>query len=156
MCYLIALGDDNVFSVHPSVANLFTEPVVGKYMAELGLTYTSETKDVVNDKLRALTEVEFLKRKWRYSSEVRRYVAPQQVKRLIEMTNWTKKGVNADQISRDNIDSILRELSLHGKEVYNFWTPKLIKSAKENISYYPKNSSYEANLHEVCSMEMFC
>lgn len=63
MCYLIALGDDNVFSVHPTVSNLFTEPVVGKYMSELGLTYTSETKDVVNEKLRALTEVEFLKRK---------------------------------------------------------------------------------------------
>lgn len=156
MCYLIALGDDNVFSVHPSVAASFTEPVVGKFMAELGLTYTSETKDVVNEKLRDLTEVEFLKRKWRYSSEVRRYVAPQQVKRLIEMTNWTKKGVNADQISRDNVDSILRELSLHGKEVYSFWAQRVIRSSKENIAYYPKNSSYEINLHEVCSMEMFC
>lgn len=156
MCYLIALGDDNVFSVHPAVADIFTEPTVGKYMAELGLTYTSETKDTVNKNLRSLTEVEFLKRKWRYSPEVRRYVAPLQVKRLIEMTNWTKKGVNADQISRDNVDSILRELSLHGKESFSLWVPKLIKSAKENISYYPKNTSYEINLYEVCSMEMFC
>jgi hypothetical protein len=154
--YLICLGDDNVFSVHPNCSNKFTEVVVGHYMSELGLTYTSETKDVVNETLRALTEVEFLKRRWRYSTELRRYVAPHQIKKLRDMPLWTKRGSQADQIVIDKVDSVISELALHGKHVFAEQSKYICDLSVETMNHYPQDLNYSSNLQKISSMEMFC
>jgi len=155
-CYLIAMGDDNVFSVHGKYSKIFTEVTVGKYMSELGLVYTSETKDVVNVEMRHLTEVEFLKRRWRKCSKVGRYVAPHQIERQLEILNWSKRGANADEISIDNVDSVLRELALHGSEVYNFWSKKIATVSQQNLGYFPKVMSFSQNLSLICNQENYC
>lgn len=154
--YLICLGDDNVFSVHPKYSSQFTEVIVGEYMSELGLTYTSETKDVVNETLRALHEVEFLKRRWRYSTELRRYVAPHQIKKLRDMPLWTKRGSQADQIVLDKVDSVIAEFALHGKQVFEEQSKYICNLSVEAMSNYPTDMSYVSNLQKISNMEMFC
>lgn len=155
-CYLIAMGDDNVFSVEGRYAKTFTEVTVGKYMSELGLVYTSETKDVVNTKMRHLSEVEFLKRRWRYCSQAGRFVAPHQVERQLEILNWSKRGARADEICIDNIDSVLRELTLHGSEVYNHWAKKIAIVSQKNLGYYPENMRFSYNYEKILNQEMYC
>jgi hypothetical protein len=155
-CYLIAMGDDNVFSVDGRFSDRFTEVIVGKYMKELGLNYTSETKDAVNIKMRHITDVEFLKRKWKYSSIAGRYVAPHQVTRQLEILNWSQKGALADSITIDNVDSVLRELSLHGKDIFDDNCRKISKISQELLGYHPKDTSYISNLESILDQEMYC
>jgi len=155
-CYLIALGDDNVFSVHEDNRETFNEVVVGKYMSELGLTYTSETKDGLNAELRSLDKVEFLKRSWRYENIVRRFVAPLRIDGLLDTISWTKRGNQCDRITEDKVDNALRELSLHGKEVYSSWSSKISNVSKDTVNYWPKTTSFTRNLLEVCDREEYC
>lgn len=155
-CFLLALGDDNVFSVRSQFRNKFTEVIVGKFMAELGLTYTSEVKDAVNVEMRHLEDVEFLKRKWKFSKDANRYVAPLRLNRLLETLNWTKTGGRADVIVRDNVVGILRELSLHGRDTFEVYKKKIVKASVEHLEFYPPSTSYFTNFKEVCELEAFC
>lgn len=154
-CFLIALGDDNVFAVKPQFRTTFTEVIVGKHMAELGLTYTSETKNDLNDSLRRVTEVEFLKRKWEYSLELRRYIAPLRIEGLFETLSWTKKGNQSDAITISNVDYFMRELSLHGKAIFDDWAPKVANISNSEIGYWPKSTSFMENLMDCTDMKMF-
>lgn len=154
-CFLIALGDDNVFAVKPQFRETFTEVIVGKHMAELGLTYTSETKNDLNNSLRKVTDVEFLKRKWEYSPELRRYIAPLRIEGLFETLSWTKKGNQSDAITISNVDYFMRELSLHGKTVFDAWAHKVASISNTEIGYWPKTTSYMENLLDCTDMKMF-
>ena len=90
--YLITMGDDNVFAVRPEHIPTFNEATISHAMSTLGLTYTKEDKTTADYSLRNITEVEFLKRKWRYDRYLKRYVAPLRLDRLLETLNWTKSG----------------------------------------------------------------
>nr|QJI52026.1 MAG: nonstructural polyprotein [Dicistroviridae sp.] len=154
--YLITLGDDNVFSVHQRYRNEFNEVVVGKYMSELGLAYTSELKNELNEVLRPLTGVEFLKRSWRYEPIVRRYVSPLRLDGVLDTLSWTKRGNQCDVITRDKVDNCMRELSLHGVEVFNEWSTIVAKKSQECADFWPKTTSFSRNLLESCDREEFC
>lgn len=154
--YLITLGDDNVFSVHENYREEFNEVIVGKYMSELGLTYTSELKNGLNEKLRPLTGVEFLKRSWRKEDIVRRYVSPLRLDGVLDTLSWTKRGNQCDKITEDKVDNCLRELSLHGSDVFNEWAPIVAEKSKELADYWPKTTSFSRNLLVSCEREEFC
>lgn len=147
--YLIALGDDNLFSVTPDYHTTFNEMLLPDAMASLGMIYTTELKDEAIVPFRPLTEVEFLKRKFRFSKEAGRYVAPLRVDSMVNMVNWTKKTKqgkdrkSSDQITVDNIATALREFALHGEKEYSYWYDVLIGLKEE---YYP-TYKFESLVH---------
>lgn len=157
--YLCALGDDNVFCVSDEFKEDFNELTLVSCMARIGLKYTTELKGEATVPFRTIEDVEFLKRSFR---PIRlkgqfRYLAPIQFTTIVNMLYWTKKGHMSDQISCDNISLALREISLHGKEVFDEYYP-LLRSLKEQ--YYPdvvsKHSSYtdyKSTLYAVLAME---
>ncbi|UCR92479.1 MAG: polymerase protein [Varroa dicistrovirus 2] len=153
--YLITLGDDNIFSVDKPYRQKFNEKSIGDYMKEIGLTYTSETKGELSDTLRDITQVEFLKRSWRFEPLTHRWEAPLQLDSILECLNWTKKNSQADQITRDNVDFSLRELSLHGKDKFNEIAPKIIEKSHEYLDHYPEYTDFNSNYFKVKIMELF-
>lgn len=155
-CYMLALGDDNIFSVGEVYSERFNEKAVGNSMSKLGLIYTSEVKGDLSDKLRDLTEIEFLKRKWSYNSIVRRYVAPLRFDGILETLNWTKRGKNCDLITESNVDGFMREASLHGEEVFSKYSKLVADISLAELDYHPKTISYVTNLLACCDMEVFC
>jgi len=126
--YVCALGDDNIFAVHPDYMEEFNEITLTQYMEKIGLTYTTETKGTATQPFRLITEVDFLKRgfkPYRFNGLLR-WTAPIRIETITEMLNWTKRGYLSDQITVNNINTALREFSLHGNAVYDYWRPRLM------------------------------
>ncbi len=123
--FLITLGDDNLFSVSPNKREQFNELVISKIMPEFGVEYTNEKKTESVIKYRNINEVSFLKRGFRYEPLVGRYVAPLDLDVVLEMSYWTKETHQRNTIFVDTANNSLLELSLHGKEVYDFWSKKI-------------------------------
>lgn len=132
--YLIVMGDDNLFGVSQEASLFFTEGNIAEYMTELGLVYTSDTKDGANIALRTLNDVSFLKRYFRVETDYRddgrynKYCAPIDLQVILETPMWFTKSIAPEEtILRDNIISSLKELSLHGKAIFNEWSRKILE-----------------------------
>lgn len=148
------MGDDNTFSVHPIYIGTFHCKWIQESSLDLGLVFTSETKGEVQD-LRALTDVSFLKRKFRMCEETGRYVAPMELIPTIETLYWTRKGDNSDQIVRDNVDFVLKELALHGRQVYGAWSGKICAIARSQYGHTSDFQTYRLALHSVLDTPAF-
>lgn len=119
---VIAGGDDSVFSVSEKLRQYFNEITIGPLMAQLGMTYTTETKNVASLAFRPLACVEFLKRTWRQRKVDGYILAPLRFTVIMEIPMWTKKKDVAHSIFFSNINEALRELTLwdddNSKKVY--------------------------------------
>jgi hypothetical protein len=140
---MIALGDDSVFVVHPHYSINFNETTVGHFMALLGLTYTSENKGELATVLRPLLETTFLKRGFRYCNIYDTIVAPLNYERLLEILNWTKDVHFARQITVDNINTVLEELTLHGSNVFLEASNDILPVVQKELNYYPPCTSFD-------------
>jgi hypothetical protein len=124
---LSAFGDDNLFSVSKAYRLLFNEMTICAPMAVLGLTYTTELKETAKVPLRSLYKCEFLKRGFRNAREEGVIVGPLRLDVCLNIPMWTKKGSQRDAIVTENCVNMMRELSLHSKEVFNYHMPLLSK-----------------------------
>ena len=141
--YLVVMGDDNLFSV-TGECKFFNETNIAKYMKDLGLTYTSDTKAGTNDGLRNLYSVTFLKRSFRLEKDIEfptlwnKFCAPEDLDVVLEIPFWyTKSKTSPETILKQNVETCLKELSLHGKDIYNYWAPRVIKAYKGRASANP-------------------
>jgi hypothetical protein len=153
--YLICLGDDNAFAVSDRYALHFNEQTISRYVLELGMVYTSETKGETSSSLRKLEEIEFLKRSFRYDTDLRRWVAPLRLSVVLEIPYWTRNVTNMqDAIVDSNVQESLYELSLHGKEVFNEWAPKIIDAYREQYDRVPLRQDFRACQEFVLDAEL--
>lgn len=128
--FLLVMGDDNVANVSKE-ADWFNELTIPHGMSILGLKYTKEDKDsLATSPYRSIWDVEFLKRKWR--SESGHIVAPLRLEVVLEELYWVKEGNEKEEHYRDMYDIVCRELSLHGKDVYNRYTQIIRTAMLEN------------------------
>jgi hypothetical protein len=134
--YLIVLGDDNAFHVHKLYRDRFNEITLCDAMAKVGLVYTTELKTKATVPFRNLSEIEFLKRSWKFDFDLGVYVAPLRLESIANMLNWTKSksDKSPEQITVDNTFTALRELTLHGYETYQIWYFHLTNLRRK---YYP-------------------
>lgn len=137
--YLLVLGDDNVFSVSPQFGKIFNELTLTPLMAELGLVYTNDKKVASVYEFRDITEIEFLKRGFRYCDVAGRYVAPHRLEAILEVPYWTRKGSLRENITLSNFDFTIRELTLHGREIYEHHAQILMRCFRERM---PPGFSY--------------
>jgi hypothetical protein len=137
--YMVALGDDVLFSVAHWVIDKFNELLMPDLMARCGMIYTNELKETATIPFRRLEEVEFLKRGFVKHRGLNRWIAPLRVDSIISMLCWTKKK-NGDQIAVDNIGIALREFSLHGEEVYEYWYTVLMNLWNSEYPFISMNS----------------
>jgi len=132
---LLMYGDDNLLNVSEHAIDAFNQKTMIAVAPEFGLKYTSDVKDDPNPpEYRTIENVSFLKRTFRREALVLRRVAPLDLDTVLEMTYYTKRGGSEVSITVDNIGNTLRELSLHGEDVYNKYVPTLVKAAKERMN----------------------
>jgi hypothetical protein len=149
--YLLVLGDDNVFSVHPEYIDYFNEKVIAEQMVKLGHVYTSADKEtVLTEQLHDLTEVTFLKRKWVYDERSGRYVGPLALDSVLDIANWVKKGGNPIGDTENNVQVVLHELALHGKSVFDHWCSRILVAIDNCPGMQrPESSSFERYYQQV-------
>ncbi len=152
--YLICFGDDSLFSVSEKYSAAFNELVLPSLMKFVGMEYTTESKGAASVDFRNIEDIEFLKRSFRKIPHFNRWIAPLREESIFEMLNWTKKQkrkggkiITPAAVAVDNLGVALRELSLHPEEMYNRYTPELLKICRrvypgEEMNF-PYSPSYD-------------
>jgi len=133
---LVAYGDDNVYSVCPSIIDWFNMNTITEVMKQFGMDYTPADKSDDDRPYKRITEVSFLKRFFRRVDTVDGkspvYMCPADLESRLEMLNWTKaKGVDSGPEEALVINDVLKELSMHGCTIYNEYAPQILKCAIE-------------------------
>lgn len=138
---MVSYGDDNLIAVSDSILEWFNQVVVTEAFTLLGHEYTDESKSGRIVPIRDISEVAFLKRKFVWDDSANRYVAPLDLDTIMEIVQWTKRGLSADAITLANIDVTMRELSLHTREIFDE-NSKLIRDACRSVGISYKFLSY--------------
>jgi hypothetical protein len=133
----IILGDDHVISVKPEFDHLFNGTLLPPVLAELGLVYTDDRKSELIPPSRSILDIEFLKRSFKYCELTNKWVAPFRMTALLEVPYWSRSGAMYHSIAVSNFEFMLRELTLHGKEVYEEKAPGYLKKYRELMPFTP-------------------
>lgn len=142
----ITYGDDNVMGVSPEVHELFNQDTVTEGFKYFGMIYTREDKTTTAGGFRSVTEVSFLKRG--FVDQGRGYwAAPLSLDTVLEIPLWIKTQVDIEENVIDNCETSFRELALHGREIYNYWTSVIAENFAQvyngSLAALPYEAQYE-------------
>lgn len=126
--WMIAYGDDNVINIADCVASEFNQTVMARGYERIGMKYTDESKTGVSDQFRTLDQVSFLKRYFRYSNDLGRYVAPLEVDSITEMFNWYHKTGTPLKSLADNVGVMMLEWSKYDRQTWEREYKKIMKA----------------------------
>nr|UNY42018.1 MAG: polyprotein 1 [Picornavirales sp.] len=111
----VCLGDDNAYSAHKDIRDVYTPVSISLAVKDLGFTMTSDAKTELGE-WRTFATISFLKRGFRFSGKD--VLAPLDLNTLHNTPQWTKRGPLFKKIFSDNLVFFFRELSLHSEEVW--------------------------------------
>ena len=131
----INYGDDNIMFVHPD-EDKFSHTAMRDVLATIGLTYTMADKNSESVPYVSFSELEFLKRKFRFEEELNRYVAPIDEKSISKMLHChlVKKGsdITMRERSAQAMQTACVEWFLHGREIFELRREQLLAVAHKN------------------------
>lgn len=115
---LLTYGDDNVAGVH-DCAKIFNQISVSQALAKLGITYTDAFKKKADRKFIPFSEASFLKRTWRWDSDLNYYTAPLDHESIEKsLMVWTRSRIPESEQAMAIIGSAVREYFFYGKATY--------------------------------------
>jgi hypothetical protein len=145
---LIIYGDDNIVNVSDFASSFFNQDSVTRVAPTFGVVYTDEAK--TGDEVaptRDLTEVTFLKRSFKFSSEDARWVGQLDIRVIDEMCNWYHSSdIEAKQLPLV-IDSQLREYAMYPEAIYNGRKDKILKACRAAEIRLPAYPTWRQNRH---------
>lgn len=146
-CDIVAYGDDHILGIPDRYLSFFNQNTLVDLLREFGLYYTDESKSggEVPD-FRPLTDISYLKRKFRYDKDVARYVAPLDLNVIKETPMWIRKCADSELQTFNNLEFSLRELSLHSQEEWDRLAPLLLRLCEEECNSVSKFSNRLATL----------
>jgi hypothetical protein len=122
---MVSYGDDDLIAICKLIIEWFNQETITKAFEIIGHEYTDEAKSGQMYKVRELSDVAFLKRKFVFDNMSQRYIAPLDINVILEIFQWTKRGPQEQSILLANIDVSLRELCLHGEKIFNKYVKEL-------------------------------
>jgi len=90
-----------------------------------------------------LSEINFLKRAFRFDDEKKRWQAPLQLEVVMEMVNWIRGTLGIEEATIMNCETAYMELALHDREIFDKCTALIAKACKENLVEQPQLLSYD-------------
>jgi len=151
---MVAYGDDNLIAILETVRDWFNQVTICEAFLKIGHVYTDETKTGHIVPVKNLTECAYLKRKFVMDQVVNRHVAPLALDVVLEIPQWTKIGILSEQITIDNIDVCMRELSLHPENIFDHYFKIICKKCVQyNIPY--RFRTYDEYRCDVLSVPLF-
>jgi hypothetical protein len=132
----ISYGDDNVINISPVIIEKFNQITISEACAKIGFTYTDEAKTGELVVSKTLGEINFLKRGFR-RDEFGFYVAPLDLDTILEMTMWVRGDIDQDTRCAENLEICYKELSMHGFEVFDFWSKTIDHHAQQLLDEPP-------------------
>lgn len=131
---IVFYGDDNIWSVTNEAAAFWTMQRLTDEFKKVGMEYTDAAKSGDMADFKDLTQVQFLKRFFKWSDVMNRHTCPSELMGRLETLNWTRRNSVTDPrtIESDNIQDVLKEVAAHGRETFEEWAPKIVKVAMES------------------------
>ena len=124
-CGIVAYGDDHIVSIPANRTEIFNQLSIPQYFKQIGLSYTMEDKDAEATRpYRNLYEVTYLKRAFALD-EHGMWLAPLSLQTVLETPMWMHRNPDPRNQTIENLEWAVKELSLHSREVWNQWFPKL-------------------------------
>lgn len=145
----ISYGDDDIINISSEVINKFNQQTISKALFLLGHIYTDESK--VEDEVvryRYLQDIHFLKRSFKFSDYLMRYIAPLKKDVIYEMLNWTRNDIDPNEVLMDNINTAAREMVLHGQRAFDQYV-KEIQQFRDILPRQPMIGSYYQYLLDI-------
>jgi hypothetical protein len=135
--YASCYGDDVIMNISSQVSNIYNQHVLSDAMwrnFRLVATDAQKTGDTP-PKTRPLSETSFLKRSFKWNSDIHMYVGVLPIDLILDVSNWVRDGAQDPYIiTADNLSWIAMELSYHGKEVFDQYMPK-VRQAYRKIAH---------------------
>jgi len=144
---MVSYGDDNVVNFRSDVVDWFNQNEVTEAYATFGMIYTDEAKSGNIIPFKTLGEVAYLKRSFRYLNG--HWFAPLDLSTCLEMCNWIRDCPNHEAATCENIENACRELSIHGKDVFDMWSPKLVSAFYKKTGIYPTVKTYSTYMEDL-------
>jgi hypothetical protein len=119
--HLMTYGDDNIMTVKDAPA--FNHTYMQEKFAEMGIKYTMADKDAETVPYITFKDATFLKRGFRFESELGKYVAPLDEGSMVKALGLMipSKVESMEQQLSQSIQSCHREAFFHGRERFEFW-----------------------------------
>jgi hypothetical protein len=129
---LITYGDDNVAGVNKD-CYFFNHTTVQECFASLGIKYTMADKESESVPFLHISNIEFLKRIWRFDEELGHYVCPLNENSIHKMLMRVviSKTVSREVQAAQVLDTACREYFWYGREVFE-------RKRSEFIAVYEK------------------
>lgn len=130
-CGLVAYGDDHIISIPENRLDIFNQFSIPQYFKQIGLSYTMEDKDAeVTRPYRELSEINYLKRGFVRDCDGE-WLAPLALATVLETPMWMHRCPDPRNQTIENLEWALKELSLHSKDVWDLWSPRLRRELEE-------------------------
>lgn len=147
---LVSYGDDNVINFSDEVSEWYNMETIAEAFATLGFTYTDELKGVNGEvpKWRSITDVQYLKRKFRYDSKRKIWEAPLCMDTILEMPNWCRGGLDIQEGTKLNCENAIMELSMHEESIFNEWSSKIDRAYADATGDHLDIQTYQGYAQE--------
>lgn len=141
---LVAYGDDNVINFSDAVCEWYNMTTITEAFAEFGFTYTDELKGAAGEvpKWRSIEDVQYLKRNFRYDVDRKVWEAPLAIETILEMPNWCRGTLDIHEGTKLNCENAIMELSMHPKDVFDFWSAKIQNAFVDATGEYLEVDTY--------------
>lgn len=149
--FAIALGDDHVISVSPEAAKVMNPKRIAEALTLLGQRYTNADKTEPTEFFRPREQLSFLKRGFRVEPILDRIVAPLDLQTIRESIRWTRKGEDYVATAKETFHTMVLELSLHGREVFQRDAPLMFEAYRSAYGLHYPYQNWLTVLHEVSS-----
>lgn len=139
----VVYGDDNILNISDYISNVFNQQSLTDALKLVGHEYTEETKDGKMHLYRNIEEISFLKRRFVFDNDTFHFVAPLDKSVIYEMLNWVRgNSVDSVFLLKSNIETALREISLHGEKEFDEFVSKLMANYKVKRVVQPYIPTY--------------
>lgn len=141
---IMVYGDDNIMTVSNS-AKWFNHTTISTCLQPFGVVLTMADKDAESVPFIDISQVEFLKRSFRYEPELDAFVGPLREESIIKSLMI---GIPSGTISDEEqivmvMSSALQEFFLHGKVKFDLWHVRLSKIRdKYDLGHFAKPSLF--------------
>lgn len=135
-CGIVAYGDDHLVSVPSKFLTNFNQINMPELMQLIGLSYTMENKEQTATELcRPIEEVDYLKRRFVFDETTNDFICPLSLDTILEFPMWVHKCPDPKTQTLVELETAIKELSLHDESVWNDWFPILDKCGQSLGSY---------------------
>jgi len=142
-CKVITYGDDFIVAVKPEISH-FNFISMKEAMGTFGVVITPAIKTDEDYEFLPITEIDFLKRKFVYNTDLQRWVGPLSIESIEKslLIAVQSDSITPQEQSLYAMLSASQEMFFHGKEQYD----RFVSNVKECIAFYDMQYLVKKNM----------